>query len=635
MRKILSRVISIILIASLCMIATFNNAAVLSAEGSITVSTNSIELHKGDEKRFVIRANNAAASIDITSDDEDVAIVDYDSVWLDDDYVSVTVTAVGIGECNIVVDVVDGATYDETVISTSFNIAVRVVGEIGPQQIATPYASEESGEVAEGTALYLNCEIPDAIIHYSINEGDYEIYSDALILSNDMLDQEDCITLEIYADKNGNYYESEHVTYTYTLTEKQSDYGDLLPEDIEEYESVDDVPVGFWMAGVTDMEYNGKAQKQDHSKIRVYYHTKLLKENTDYSISYKNNVNCSNNGAYIVINGKGNYSGSFSKSFSITPISISDVVVDDLTLKFNGKKQNVTPKVVLNGKTLRKNTDYIINTDVVEQVGNYNVNVVGIGNYKGSIPFGVVVTDKKPISEVPVNAIKPVTYNGQEYKPEVLFKEFTLNKNKITLVEGKDYTVEYDDDCISAGTHRIIIRATDNVDNVVAGTRILTYNIKGLNLSMYNSADLVSAVYTGSVVKQNNPDLYRVVKNGGQSLREYLDPEGNYEISYINNDKAGTATIIYTGINGYTGTVKKTFKILPAELTIYYPTTVTMDEHFEYVKGGVCPEPVVKYRDTILTKNVDYKISYKNNNKINDNSSSKTITSLTITGKGN
>lgn len=64
----------------------------------------------------------------------------------------------------------------------------------------------------------------------------------------------------------------------------------------------------------TEYSYNGKAKKP---KITVKNGKTTLKEGTDYTVTYKNNKNIGK--AKAVIKGKGDYSGSISKAFTINP----------------------------------------------------------------------------------------------------------------------------------------------------------------------------------------------------------------------------------------------------------------------------------------------------------------------------
>ena len=66
--------------------------------------------------------------------------------------------------------------------------------------------------------------------------------------------------------------------------------------------------------------------------------------NKDYTISYKNNTNVGT--ASVTVTGKGNYTGTISKSFTIAAINLStaDVKLSAASFAYNGKA--ITPSVM-------------------------------------------------------------------------------------------------------------------------------------------------------------------------------------------------------------------------------------------------------------------------------------------------
>ena len=66
------------------------------------------------------------------------------------------------------------------------------------------------------------------------------------------------------------------------------------------------------ISGISNKTYNGSAQTQ---KITVKANGTTLKEGTDYTVSYSNNVNPGT--ATVTISGKGNYEGSLQRTFTI------------------------------------------------------------------------------------------------------------------------------------------------------------------------------------------------------------------------------------------------------------------------------------------------------------------------------
>ncbi|MCQ2532821.1 MAG: DUF4214 domain-containing protein, partial [Saccharofermentans sp.] len=88
------------------------------------------------------------------------------------------------------------------------------------------------------------------------------------------------------------------------------------------------------------------------------------------------------------ITGKGNYSGTITKTFSITAIGLtsSNTTVSGITNKtYTGSAitQNIT--VTYGGKTLVNGTDYTVSYSNNTNVGTATVSITGKGNYSGTV----------------------------------------------------------------------------------------------------------------------------------------------------------------------------------------------------------------------------------------------------------
>ncbi len=677
------------------------------AEGGVSVSTDYMSMNINDERTFRIKADNCVANIDITSSDEKIAKPSFDSVWLDNESVLVTVYAHKAGNCRITINITDAATYDEQHFTAQYHIDVEVKKDLLPQEVLFPYASIESGDVSEGTKLALYCDTPDSVIRYSINGSDFQEYADAIELGKKKADEEQKITVNAYATKEGNYTDSEMVEYVYHIIESEEDYGSITEEDQQIYDDPSEIPDGFWIAGIRDFDYTGKALTQDD--FRVYYGTTLLVFKTDYSVSYKNNTNAGT--ATMTVSGKGNYAGSLSVPFIIHPISIDPVISlnDVYTYKMSGV--SISPKVTNNGKTIKNKTDYTYTirngkgeiVSKLNEAGYFTVSFTGTGNYSFSkeVTVRMIENNQKLVSNLaisfPSSSNFDYTYDGKEkcppltikdgkidlsehiseffdvsyenninagtasvtvaakennadyagstvktfnikgisiskasisgfvssypYSEEAIEQDLILNYNGEKLLEGKDYTISYSNNR-DVGTATMII----NGEGIYSGTIKKTFKINGVALSKVSVSGIENKSYTGKEVLQDS----LVLTYDGKSLVEGSD----YRLEYKNNIKAGSASLKIIGMGGYTGNVNKSFKIAQTELTDKR-IQVSMDGSYEYVKGGVKPGPVITCGTYTLVNGVDYKLSYKNNGKINDNSNSKNITSVVITGKGN
>lgn len=109
----------------------------------------------------------------------------------------------------------------------------------------------------------------------------------------------------------------------------------------------------------------------------------------------------------------------------------------------------------------------------------------------------------------------------------------------------------------------------------------------------------------------------------GTTLAEGTD----YTLSYKDNDKAGTATVIVTGAGKYEGTVRATFKIVEVQNDLKDSTIAGIDAQYEWEGKAIEPKPTVTVDGKALTEGTDYTLAYKNNNAIG-------TATITITAKG-
>ena len=126
--------------------------------------------------------------------------------------------------------------------------------------------------------------------------------------------------------------------------------------------------------------YDGKAKKPG---VTVKLNGKTLKNGTDYSVTYSNNTKVGT--AKVTIKGKGNYSGSVSKTYSIKNNFKKATVSGISTKAFTGKNITQSITVKYNGKTLKNGTDYTVSYSNNKKVGKATVKITGKGKYGGVI----------------------------------------------------------------------------------------------------------------------------------------------------------------------------------------------------------------------------------------------------------
>ena len=374
----------------------------------------------------------------------------------------------------------------------------------------------------------------------------------------------------------------------------------------------------------------------------------------------------------------------------------------------NPKGIKAVPVVTDNGKKLVENKDYTVNHVTLNEQnsenknansyvnsGKYTIEIVGKGNYTGTRQITVTLADvaKEQIlmSKVTVAKVPDVTYDKTLCEGEktpgmtpALTVTYGSGKNKVTLykegdvnavgetvsAENADYTVTWINNK-QAGTATAVLNGTGKIleDGTVSGQyfgeKRITFKIKGVALSanMVNWVDgskSVSVVYNGEEqTPRVNVSLQKKVKDeNGKTvtkttyLRKYDDyyKVGDYKVSYLKNVDAGTATVVITGVNGYTGTVKKTFKITQADLAAEGTEAKiaaggdAADSAIKvaFVKNGAKPAVVVTAKlangNTVtLKEGKDYTVTYANNKAVSEgkNLTEKKLPLITVKGKGN
>ena len=438
----------------------------------------------------------------------------------------------------------------------------------------------------------------------------------------------------------GSYYTVENVTKTEpgkyevimkgigTFAGERIVYWNILPAK------------GLWFANIPDQTYTGKAIKP---VLDVYCDGVLLTAGKDYTITYgKYNTNVADKNAMskgksvapsVTITGKGNYSEKKTMTFAIVPLSVDTATVNDMLVAKSSKAIKVAPTVKLNGKTLKLGTDYIVSETMyaagaitsLKTPGQYDLYVVGKGNYTGCAPFKFTITEKILTSKVTIGKIVDQKYdNGNEIKPAV---KVTYNKKDKTA----DFDISYKNNT-EIGTATVTITAKSGTDFV--GTKTATFKITGTQmknakLGANGKGTIHSRVYDGTAYEPAL-DLYV----GSSPLTQGTD----YEVTYTKNVNAGTATATVVGKGKYSGSKKFTYKITAYNAGTDAAGLIKINDGADisvvYDKGGSKPNPVVKAGTKVLTNKKDYTISYANQTAVKDKTASK-APKMIITFKGN
>lgn len=409
--------------------------------------------------------------------------------------------------------------------------------------------------------------------------------------------------------------------------------------------------------------YNGKAIKPE---VRVYDGVKLLTKGTDYTLSYKNNINVAertdNKAPSVIITGKGNYKKvKKTLTFTISPAKITDYIVDAnkvIYLVANGKEQK--PVKSFKGiKVTEKDYDIVYykldasGTPMVsdplkslKDKGRYTVYMYGKGKLTGQANFGVEISDKKPLSKVKITVSKVTKGSNGEF----VLGDLVVKDGKKVLVKGTDYSVESYD---MAAERQYALQKGETVSFVARikaykesdyfGEKEFTFTYAANSMSKVKITGIPKTVtYSGLEKKITDNDFNSISLEYNAAK---LERDKDYKVEMTNNVNVGTATIKFIGINDFTGTVKKTYKITPMDMYtgIQFGNVRASVSSIEYyMKGGTTTE--ISLTNMQIFNNVDgasgdliegkdYTVKYKNNNKVSPDKTPNAT--YIIKGKGN
>ena len=223
----------------------------------------------------------------------------------------------------------------------------------------------------------------------------------------------------------------------------------------------------------------------------ITYNNKTLKKDTDYTLSYSNNINAGT--ATITITGKGNFTGTTSKTFSISARAMSDTSVANISSQtYTGNVISPLPTITYNNKTLKKDTDYTLSYSDNINVGTATITITGKGNFAGTTSKTFSIS-ARAMSDTSVANISSQTYTGNVISPLP-----TITYNNKTLKKDTDYTLSYSDN-INVGTATITITGKGNFTGMTSMTFIITQK----SAEKLNISEIANQIYTGKKIKPN------------------------------------------------------------------------------------------------------------------------------------
>lgn len=484
-------------------------------------------------------------------------------------------------------------------------------------------------------------------------------------------------------DKDGStiiYSKDQNTLVTLNPTEK-TDMGEYTivanPKDTDSAYCYGTCSTKFVISGISlddavvtlekdSFEYTGKAITPK-TTVKIQNGAITLKENTDYKVSYKNNINAGT--ATVTVEGINNYSGKKEVTFTIEKKSLKDCTISFGDAYYIGTASGlvVEPTVTIkNGTTeLREGTDYTIvkytnNSSIATAVAMGNddprtwnkdnmpkvkIAAVNKGNYKGegdenaiTVEFTIERLNLETNSDVKiadtlvehtdVDANKfAAEFTGNKIDEYSVLKLSVVHNGVETPLVGKadgtgDYTVDILDspdgskELKAMGDYKLVVTGVKNCD----GAKIVDFTIKARSLP-----NNYHYYYSNSHSQTGKPGF----EGEWRALKESdFATAADYKPGFITTGGLGTDTL---------------------EIRVYDCTTVNEGEDnipvVTIIDKGV-KDPDVPTKNYELTEN-DFTLSVKNaktagtaewSNVVTEDKHAKvasTSPAVTITGQGN
>ena len=279
-------------------------------------------------------------------------------------------------------------------------------------------------------------------------------------------------------------------------------------------------------------------------------------------------------------------------------------------------------------KELEKGTDYTVSYENTDKPGKAKVTFTGINGYEGyslSYTYTILPNSFTIDESLPACRWKGT---GKEHKVDLTGKVTHWNPykgEKTTLVEGKDYRLEYSDNT-EIGTAKVKVIGLGDYEGY---EKILSFEIKaphGWNGFQVN--------YNGDVYKDGD-DLgsFDWEKDGVRpeihvSCIDDPDCEGiengkDYSITYVNDKKPGKASIVIKSLlDGVNKTTTVHYTISPRKMIVRDENDAILKDQdslgtYKWTGKEVRPDlsdiKIQNENGFDLTKGTDYKVTYSNN----------------------
>lgn len=223
--------------------------------------------------------------------------------------------------------------------------------------------------------------------------------------------------------------------YKGTLVQKAAINAYTLKEDDVDFKA------GELTNGETIFDGNAKTPE-----VVVKTGSSTLKKDTDYTVAYSENTQVGT--ATVTITGKGNYTGTVTKTFKIVAATLAPLKAL-IKADFDAvDKTTYTGKAIDLVKDAYSDLKYVKNRDFTVEYEPQNINagkvlvkINGIGNYKDAKESFEFTIKKRAISDKDVKvAVQGLTYSSDMTDKQIK-DAVSLTYNGMTLVENTDYKI--------------------------------------------------------------------------------------------------------------------------------------------------------------------------------------------------
>lgn len=442
--------------------------------------------------------------------------------------------------------------------------------------------------------------------------------------------------LPIVVEGTGEYTHSVEVCYTTSSVDiPLSEFG--LPDEV-----LNDTNNKYWMrtdavvAGDVDV-ISGTPTSFDETNRTLTLNLKssLTKDDAGKTASVTLGLKVNN---YETINpGVEEIAGGEDKLF-ILKLTVKIIEKEDAGLEVFG-----IPKTMVYGDTVRAGSPdgyyYTVKKEGKNATFSAMISdtaVVAFDDDNGLVAKGVGT------AKITVEYDSDSTYDKEEFTIEVTPKPLTAAVSHAPIIYGDaapttGYSVEFEglvnNDEIAEDAYTVdteytkgckvdnykftCVLDTDKIKNYTIGnvTGELVVNPKSIAAPSVTINNPTDKTYTGS------PCVQGVSVKDSEAELTFDD----ISVTYENNINVGTATIIYTGKNNYTGEIRKNFKITEASIT---DDMIANIPSVTYNTRAHTPDVTVTFEGSTLEAGKDYDVAYTNN----INAGTATVT---VTGKGN